>query len=94
MDANTPARRTADRHRQCPICFHGTMNGVGEAYATRAPKTYYKCDRCGHTWTAEIKRVVSVEHREVELTTRDAPTAGEAGVGEADQKGRGGKSKK
>ena len=64
-------RREAEKHRQCPICYHGDLNGVGSAYRTANPTTYYKCDRCGHTWTAIIRRVVTTTHREIEVQHRE-----------------------
>jgi formate dehydrogenase maturation protein FdhE len=73
MDA--AQRREVEKHRQCPICYHGPLNGVGTAYATRAPTTHYKCDRCGHTWSAVISRTVTVTHRDVVVETRTDPPA-------------------
>jgi DNA-directed RNA polymerase subunit M/transcription elongation factor TFIIS len=65
-------RRVVETHRQCPVCHHGELNGVGTATSTQGSKRYYKCDRCGHGWTATINpsRVVQVEHREVNINTR------------------------
>lgn len=60
------------KHRQCPSCYNG-LGGVGNVYSTERNKSYYKCKTCGHTWTATVRReVVKVEHRTVELETRDA----------------------
>jgi rubredoxin len=64
-------RREVPEHRRCPLCHHGAGNGVGQAYATRGRKRYYKCDVCGHTWVSTIEtHVTSIEQRRVELTER------------------------
>ena len=57
-------------YRRCKICFPRSQ-GVGTAYATRGATRYYKCNHCGHTWTAIIttERTV-IEHREVHIETR------------------------
>lgn len=63
-------RRDVEKHRQCPICFP-RFGGAGVAYCTRGRTRYYKCDRCGHTWTAVVEvEVTRVEHRDVELDER------------------------
>lgn len=64
-------RRTVAVHRQCPLCYHGELNGVGVSYSTQGRTRYYKCDKCGNTWTALVRiEVVQVEHRRVDLDTR------------------------
>jgi len=70
MTTMEATRREVEKHRQCPICYSGDLNGVGNAYRTSTPTTYYKCDRCGHTWTAVIRRVVTTTHREIEVQHR------------------------
>lgn len=63
-----PLRRSAPKHRQCPTCFNGALNGIGQAYSTHGATTYYKCDRCGHTWTVRADHQQTViRHREVQL---------------------------
>ena len=69
------SRRIVEAHRQCPTCYHGPLNGIGNAYNTQAPTTYYKCDRCGHTWSAVIRRIVTTTHREVEMQQREQTPA-------------------
>ena len=65
-------RREVERHRQCPVCYTGALNGVGTAQSTQRRTRYYKCDRCGHTWTATVTTTVErIEHREVDVETRD-----------------------
>ncbi len=55
-------------HRRCPICHpHG---GTGGVYCTRGRRRYLKCDRCGHTWFADITLVSETTHREIEHDTR------------------------
>lgn len=73
IEITTPNnRRVVEHHRQCPICHHGELNGVGTATSTQGRKRYYKCDRCGHTWTATVTTTVDkVEHRTVSMQTRD-----------------------
>lgn len=65
-------RREVEKFRQCPVCYTGDLNGVGVAASTRGSKRYYKCDRCGHNWSATITpaRVESIAHRDVDLETR------------------------
>lgn len=41
--------------RRCRFCW-GTQQGVGEAYCTRYPTRYYKCQKCGTTWTVRLLR--------------------------------------
>jgi hypothetical protein len=58
------------KHRQCPICFPN-LGGVGNAYSSKGPRTFYKCQACGHTWTCKVTHEqVVVEHRTVEIQTR------------------------
>lgn len=69
---NAAPRRVVEVYRQCQICYHGELNGVGTATSTQGRKRYYKCDRCGHTWTATVTTTVDkVEHRTVSMQTRD-----------------------
>jgi len=74
-------KRDVPQYRRCPLCYgdpdasahdeKAGMGGVGTAYATRRSTRYYKCDRCGHTWTAQITaETVKIENRQVELSTR------------------------
>lgn len=61
---------SVSEHRRCPSC-HGAMKGVGNAYATRGPKTYYKCTTCGHTWTVSVvANATLIEHRQRKIETR------------------------
>lgn len=69
----TAERRVVEPHRRCPLCHEGALNGVGHAYSTQSPVTYYKCDRCGHTWSCVIRRTATVTHREVEMVERSEP---------------------
>lgn len=64
-----PKRRTGvAKHQQCPICYEGALNGVGRNYKTRGATAYYKCDRCGHNWSATVvHRQTVIEHREVRV---------------------------
>jgi hypothetical protein len=53
-------RRTVPKHRQCPRCFAGVQNGVGQCNGTYAKassltRRYYRCDRCAHTWVVDLK---------------------------------------
>jgi len=53
-------RRVAPEYRQCPLCYHGELNGIGQSNgnyrkASTLMRRYYKCDRCGHTWVANVK---------------------------------------
>lgn len=68
------------QHRQCPLCFTG-RGGVGVAYNTQrrgkrilligdseTRTTYYRCQCCGHTWSAQVRlEVLRVEHRVVTI---------------------------
>lgn len=66
-----PAARSIPTHRCCPLCFHG-QGGTGLCYSKRGNTSYYKCQLCGHTWTAIVRvEVVRVEHRIVEIQQRD-----------------------
>lgn len=62
-------------HKRCPSCYGG-RGGIGQDNGRYAPKNlfYFKCDQCGHTWSAEIiikTEVVRVDHRLPEtLSTR------------------------
>ncbi len=71
-------RRDADKHRQCPTCHHGQLNGVGQIYKTIGQKSYYKCDRCGHNWTVTVNPSQTViEHRQPEVDSRQPPPGSE-----------------
>src|SRR4051794_32718593 len=52
-------RRTVPKHRQCPRCYEGAQNGVGQCNGTYAKassltRRYYRCDRCAHTWIVNL----------------------------------------
>jgi hypothetical protein len=67
----TDTRREVLLERRCPSCYHGEDNGIGNAYANKNGTRYYKCDKCGFTWTALVKmEVIKIEHRRVDLTER------------------------
>lgn len=68
----TAERRIVEPHRRCPLCHEGALNGVGHAYSTQAPVTYYKCDRCGHTWSCVIRRTATVTHREINVQHQES----------------------
>lgn len=56
--------------RRCPLCWGG-RRGVGNVYSTHGRTRYYKCNCCGHTWTAIVKmEAVRIEHRIVTINTR------------------------
>lgn len=62
--------RRIEPYRQCPLCWNG-QRGAGLAYSTHGSTRYYKCQNCGHTWTAQVKvEVLKVEHRPVEMNER------------------------
>jgi hypothetical protein len=61
-------RETVPKHRQCPSCF-GMHGGVGQAYATKGERRYYKCDRCTFTWAVTIQ-VERIGHHEVPVDVR------------------------
>lgn len=66
----TDAPKQVEPHRVCPIC--GPNGGVGNAYHSRDPISYYKCQQCGHTWSVEVRNVETViRHRETVVRTRD-----------------------
>lgn len=72
-ESKQPQRRTVDKHRQCPRCYEGEMNGVGLVYNTNGKTQYRKCDQCGHTWTTVIKDDVTIiRNREVDVVERRA----------------------
>lgn len=72
-DQPEPPAADVPAHRQCPLCFHG-QGGVGRQYSKQGATAYYKCKDCGHTWTARVKLETTViEHRVVELDTREDP---------------------
>jgi hypothetical protein len=63
-------RRDVDKHRQCPLCYMGILNGVGHAnggYAKSATLSirYYKCDKCGHTWSVSFKPEEILQIKEI-----------------------------
>ena len=73
--AATPPAPPADAsavpvHRQCPLCFAGN-GGVGTCYSSQDSTRYYKCDCCGHTWTATVsEHETRIVHRTVEVNER------------------------
>lgn len=63
-------RREVEKHRQCPLCYSGMMNGVGQANGTYAKSQtlgvrYYKCDKCGHSWSVTYKPEEIVQIKEI-----------------------------
>lgn len=72
---NPRAIVTMEDARKCPLCYP-TRKGTGTAYKKHGSKLHYKCEGCGHTWTAEvfIEKIV-IEHRIVELDTRQGGAA-------------------
>lgn len=72
-----PERPVAPQHKQCPWCYGG-RGGVGiERWHTRINGTLmrycYDCDTCGRDWTVnvrEVKTVLNIEHRVVDLEGR------------------------
>lgn len=62
--------RDVPKHRQCPLCYTG-LGGVGSQYSKHGNTGYYKCQCCGHTWTATVKvEAVKIEHKVVDMETR------------------------
>lgn len=62
--------RVVPAWRRCPIC-HAGYGGCGRCYSTAGTKRYYKCDRCGHTWTATVSaEAMTLEFREIEIDQR------------------------
>lgn len=60
-----PSPPAVPLHEQCPCCFHG-LGGRGRQYGQHPPKSrvYYACDKCGHTWSADLKiEAVAIDHR-------------------------------
>lgn len=62
-----PKRREVQNHRQCQLCYTGEMNGIGIANGTYAKSQsigtrFYKCDKCGHTWSVTFRpeQIISV----------------------------------
>jgi hypothetical protein len=52
-------RRFVPKHRQCPRCYEGELNGIGQCNGTYAKassltRRYYRCDRCAHTWIVNL----------------------------------------
>lgn len=70
-----PRKRAVEWYRHCPLCWGG-QQGAGDCYSTERVTdvlsiSYYKCDKCAHTWSIKVKReVLSIEHRVVELRER------------------------
>lgn len=63
----SPPATDVPPHKRCPSCYGG-RGGIGQDNGRYAPKNlfYFKCDQCGHTWSAEIivkTEVVRVDHR-------------------------------
>jgi hypothetical protein len=57
--ADGGTNRTVPKHRQCPRCYEGELNGIGQCNGTYAKassltRRYYRCDRCAHTWIVNL----------------------------------------
>lgn len=72
-------QREAKEHMRCPSCYGGRGGvGVPNGWARMngsLVKRYYKCDTCGHTWSAIVKThttILAIEHREIEVKYGDA----------------------
>lgn len=62
MDVNLVSdRREVSAHLRCPICYEGEQNGIGVQYSSYPLKKtkYFRCDKCGHTWSAVVELVVT-----------------------------------
>lgn len=61
-----PEPEEVPQHLRCPLCFNGQNRGVGKQYSAYPLKKtkYFRCDKCGHTWSAVIETVVTqINHR-------------------------------
>lgn len=63
-------RREVEKHRQCPLCYTGMMNGVGQANGSYAKSPtlgvrYYRCDKCGHSWSVSFKPEEILQIKEI-----------------------------
>jgi hypothetical protein len=75
VDQSGVPLRQCEKHEQCPLCYNG-MGGVGDPNGQYKKwndankfRQYYRCDRCGHTWNANMKRVkevLSIEYKTVD----------------------------
>ena len=70
-DVVVPLRRVAEKHQQCPLCYNGEMNGVGQSNglyekASTLTRRYYRCDRCGHSWSVDLRpeEVVRINYQD------------------------------
>jgi hypothetical protein len=83
--SQSPVRREVPLHQQCPWCYHGLDNGIGEGVSTPSKNKertvkimYFKCDKCSGTWHVpktikygEIQiNTVPIQFQAVNLTTR------------------------
>jgi len=59
--ARVPESEDVPRHKRCPICFEGGNKGQGVQYSSYPLKRtkYFRCNKCGHTWSAVVEAVVT-----------------------------------
>ena len=70
-----PGFREVPKSQQCPLCYHGANNGIGVSNglyekASTLNRRYYRCDMCGHTWSADFK-----PEELLRINTPDSPVA-------------------